>query len=269
MRRSARRMGRPNERDSMDDRLARQRPVEPMTSRRTEVVYDSLFIYETDFPTPSIALIIGDYEQKSIDVDSTLFSIWHLKGHDYFTPIFNPITDTIPSQIRERRRSIETSYSLDYSFNRFSLIEVPVQFYSYARTWTQAQEVMQPEMVLFPEKGSLVNTANVVQGVRNAKNWAQQNGQEISDDEAALRVLNQFMWQFERSEADFDWSQDRGSVNVSVKPNPFFVFPQLYNFRYNVFSSEWSVSNRLIELYLQNKTDNNNWIRQMNGISNK
>ena len=234
----------------------------------TEVTYDSVFIYETDFLTPSITLIIGDYVQKSIEVDETLYSIWHLKGHDYFTPIFNPITDTIPSQIRERRRSIETSYSLDYSFNRFSLIEVPVQFYSYARTWTQAQEVMQPEMVLFPEKGSLVNTANVVQGVRNAKNWAQQNGQEISDDEAALRVLNQFMWQFERSEADFDWSQDRGSVNVSVKPNPFFVFPQLYNFRYNVFSSEWSVSNRLIELYLQNKTDNNNWIRQMNGISN-
>src|SRR5690554_8235748 len=76
------------------------------------------------------------------------------------------------------------------------------------------------------------------------------------------------MWQFERSEADFDWSQDRGSVNVSVKPNPFFIFPQLYNFRYNVFSSEWPVSNRLIELYLQNKTDDNNRIRQMNGISN-
>ena len=234
----------------------------------TEVVYDSVFIYETDFLTPSISLIIGDYEQKSVEVDETLYSIWHLKGHDYFAPVFEPITDTIPAQIRERRRSIETAYSLDYSFSRFSLIEVPVQFYSYARTWTQAQEVMQPEMVLFPEKGSLVNTANVVEGVRNTKRWAQQNGQEISDEEAALRVLNQFLWQFERAEADFDWSQDRGSVNVAVKPNPFFLFPQLYNFRYNVFSSEWPVSNRLIELFLQNKTDNNNWIRQMNGISN-
>lgn len=253
-------------RDTMEQRT--ERSITPSPKVITEVTYDSVFIYETDLLTPSISLIIGDYEQKSVEVDETLYSIWHLKGHDYFSPVFNSIVDTIPSQIRERRRSIETSYSLDYSFSRFSLIEVPVQFYSYARTWTQAQEVMQPEMVLFPEKGSLVNNANVVQGVRGEISRARQNGQEISEEDAAIRVLNQFMRLFERSESSFDWSQNRGSVNISVKPNPFFVFPQLYNFRYNVFSSEWPVSNRLIELYLQNKTDNNSWMRETNGISN-
>ena len=253
-------------RDTMEQTT--ERPVTPSPKVITEVTYDSVFIYETDLLTPSISLIIGDYEQKSVEVDETLYSIWHLKGHDYFSPIFNSIVDTIPSQIRQRRRSIETTYSLDYSFSRFSLIEVPVQFYSYARTWTQAQEVMQPEMILFPEKGSLVNNANVVEGVSGEIRRARQNGQEISEEDAAIRVLNQFMWLFERSESNFDWSQNRGSVNVSVKPNPFFVFPQLYNFRYNVFSSEWPVSNRLIELYLQNKTDNNSWIRETNGISN-
>lgn len=231
-------------------------------------VENSIFIYETDFLTPSISLIIGDYEQKSVDVDSTLFSIWHLKGHDYFSTVFDQIMDTIPSQIRERRRSIETAYSLDYSFSRFSLVEVPVQFYSYARTWTQAQEVMQPEMVLFPEKGSLVNDADVMRGVRNEKNWAKRNGQEISDEEASMRTLNRFMRFFERTESNLDWSQERGAMNVTEKANPYFVFPQLYNFRYNIFSSEWPMANRLIELYLQDKTDNNNWIRQMNGISN-
>ncbi|MBK5196558.1 MAG: xanthan lyase, partial [Proteiniphilum sp.] len=246
------------------DNLSKEKSVRV----ETEVVYDSIFIYETDFSTPSITLIIGDYEQKSIEVDETLYSLWHLKGHDYFSPLFNPIVDTIPAQIRERRRSIESTYSLDYSFNRFSLIEVPVQFYSYVRTWTQAQEVMQPEMVLFPEKGSLVNEADVVKGVRDERIQAQRNGQEISDEDAAMRVLNRFTRLFERTESNLDWSRDRGSVNISTKPNPFFLFPQLYNFRYNVFSSEWPISNRLIELYLQDKTDGNNWIRQMNGISN-
>ena len=253
-------------RDTMEQ--AAEKPVTPRPKVITEVTYDSVFIYETDLLTPSISLIIGDYEQKSVEVDETLYSIWHLKGHDYFSPVFNSIVDTIPAQIRERRRSIEATYSLDYSFSRFSLIEVPVQFYSYARTWTQAQEVMQPEMILFPEKGSLVYNANVVEGVSGEIRRARQNGQEISEEDAAIRVLNQFLWLFERSESNFDWSQSRGSVNISVKPNPFFVFPQLYNFRYNVFSSEWPVSNRLIELYLQNKTDNNNWIRETNGISN-
>ncbi|MDR2914995.1 MAG: xanthan lyase [Tannerella sp.] len=229
---------------------------------------DSLFIFETDYPSPSITLIIGDYEQKCIDVDSTLFSIWHLKGHDYFTSSFDSIMDTIPSQIRERRRSLESTYSLDYSFNRFSLVETPVQFYSYIRTWTQAQEKMQPEMVLFPEKGCLFDNADVVKRVKNEKKWAKWNGQDISDEEAAMRTLNNFMWIFQRTESDFNWSQERGSFNVTVKPNPYFVFPQLYHFRYNIFSSEWPIANRLVELYLQDKSDNNTWIRQMNGISN-
>ena len=234
----------------------------------TTITYDSIFIYETDFLTPSITLIIGDYEQKSVEVDETIFSIWNLKGNDYFSKTFNSIVDTIPAQIREKKRSIETTYSLDYSFYQFSLIEVPIQFYSYMRTWTQAQEVMQPGMVLFPEKGSLINEADVVRGVHNEKMWAQRGRQEISDEEAAVRVLNRFMQLFERTESNFDWSQERGSFNVTTKPNPYFIFPQLYNFRYNVFSSEWPVSNRLIELYLQNKTDDNSRIRQMNGISN-
>lgn len=229
---------------------------------------DSVYIYETDFLTPSIVLAIGEYEEKHVEVAETRYSIWHLKGHDYFSSVFSQIADTIPSQISERRRSIERSYSLDYSFNRFSLVEVPVQMYSYARKWTQAQEVMQPEMILFPEMGSLVNDADVVKGVANEKLWAERNGQEISDEEAALRVMNRFFRFFERMEANFDWSQERGATNVAVKPNAFFVFPQLYNFRYNIFSSEWPIANRLVELYLQNKSDNNNWIRQMNGISN-
>lgn len=243
-------------------------PKERSVRVENEVVYDSIFVYETDFPTPSISLIIGDYEQKSIEVDEVTYSVWYLKGHDYFSDILASVSDTIPAQIRERRRSLESNYSLDYSFQRFSLVEVPVQFYSYMRTWTQAQEVMQPEMVLFPEKGSLVNEADFVKGVHDEKNRARGNGQEISDEDAAMRVLNRFTRLFERTESNLDWSQERGAVNVSSKPNPFFLFPQLYNFRYNIFSSEWPISNRLIELYLQDNTDENSWIRQMNGISN-
>ncbi len=229
---------------------------------------DNVFVYETDFPTPSITLIIGDYEQKSVEVDSTLYSVWYLRGHDYFSDVFEPISDTIPAQIRERRRSLESNYNLDYSFHRLSLVEVPVQFYSYPRTWTQAQEVMQPEMILLPEKGCLIENADVENGVRNEQRWARQRGQEVSDEDAALRVFNRFMGLFQRTESDMSWSSERGAINVTVKANPYFIFPQLYNYRYNVFSSEWSVANRLIELYLQDKSEEATWIRQMNGISN-
>jgi hypothetical protein len=241
---------------------------EEMAETPEYVVKDSLFIFETDFPSPSITLIIGDYEQKSIDVDNTVYSVYYLKGQNHFSSIFDSIIDTIPAQIRERRRSLESTYSLDYSFKRFSIVETPVQFYSYVRTWTQAQEKMQPEMVLFPEKGCLFREADFARRAKNEKKWAKWNGQDISDKEATLRTFNGFLWTFQQTESDFNWSQERGAVNVTVKSNPYLIFPQLYNFRYNIFSSEWPIANRLIELYLQDKSDNNNWIRQMNGISN-
>jgi hypothetical protein len=228
----------------------------------------NIYTYKTDFPSPSITLLIGDYEHKSIEVDSMLFSVWYLKGHDNFTSVFDSIIDTIPSQIRNVLASFENQYSLDYSFKRFSVVEVPVQFFTYVRTWSQAQDKMQPEMVLFPERGSLFDEANFAQRAKREKEWAKRNGQEINDYEAAMRTFNAFLWLFRRTESNFAWSQNRGTVNVTMQSNPYFIFPQFFNFRYNIFSSEWPISNRLIELYLQNRTDNNNWVRQMNGLSN-
>ena len=239
-----------------------------VSERAGNLPKDSLFIFETDFPAPSLSLIIGDYEQKSVDVDGTEFAIWHLRGHNYFYPVLETIIDTIPYLLKDRRASIENQFSLEYSYNRFSLVEVPVQFYSYARTWTQAQEKMQPEMILIPEKGCLFNNADFERAAKNQITWEKRNGRDISEKDAAIRIFNNFMWTFQRTESDFNWSTDRGSVNVTVKTNPYYIFPQFYSFKYNVFSYEWPVSNRLIEIFLQNRADNDRFIRQMNGISN-
>jgi hypothetical protein len=160
-----------------------------------------------------------------VEVDETLYSVWYLKGHDYFSDVLAPITDTIPAMIRERRRSIEVNYALDYSFNRFSLVEVPVQFHSYMRTWTQAQEVMQPEMVLFPEKGSLLNEADVVKGVRDEKRRAQRNGQEISDEDAGMRVFNRFLRLFETAGECPRLVTATGCGECLHKAHPYFYFP--------------------------------------------
>ncbi|MDR2473042.1 MAG: ABC transporter permease [Tannerella sp.] len=230
---------------------------------------DNIFKFKTDFRQPSITLAVGDYMKKSIDVDSTEFVVQYLRGHDYFVSVFDSIIDTIPAQIRERRRYLETSYKLNYSFKRFTVVEVPVQFYSYVHTWSQAQEKMQPEMILYPEKGCLFGDADFENRYKQHKTWSRRGGQEISDKEARIRTLNAFLFMFQNKESNVNFQVERGAVNITTQPNPFFIFPQLYNFRYNIFSSEWTVANRLIELYLQDETGSqNNWQRQTNGISN-
>ena len=248
-----------------EDSLRRMR--EELANNSSEITQDSIFIFETDFPTPAISLIIGDYEQKCIEVDYTLFNVWNLKGNDYFSSTFEGVLDTLPYTIRLRRQALESQYALNYSFKRFSLVEVPVQFSSYARTWTQAQEVMQPEMILLPEKGCTFFNADIIRQVRNQKRYAKMQGLELSDRDAALRFFSGFLMNFQRAEGMGERTVERGVMSISSRPNPFFIFPQLYNYRYNIVSSDWSIANRMIELYLQNKGDNNR-MRQMNGISN-
>ena len=79
-------------------------------------------------PYQSISLIIGKYEQKSVESDSTLYSIWHIKGHDYYEAAFDSIRDTIPGLIRNLRENLERTYKLSYPFDRFSVVEVPAPF---------------------------------------------------------------------------------------------------------------------------------------------
>lgn len=229
-----------------------------------------IYTFKGDFPSQTISLIIGQYEQKSTVSDSVSYSIWHLKGHDFFSAALDSIQDTIPSLIRNVKDQLAREYKLDYPFKRFSLIEVPIQFVGYDRAWSQAQETMQPEMVLFPEKGALFDDLDVKKMVQNHIRWSKYgNNNEISVQEAQMRVFGNFSWMFMQQEGNYNFSSgSRGKGNLSSEANPYFIFPQIYNFRYNIFSSEWPVANRAIELYLQKKSENGGWERQINGISN-
>lgn len=150
-----------------------------------------------DFPSQTISLAIGDYQQKSISADSILYSIWHLKGHDFFSAALDSIHDTIPSLIRNVKDQLARNYKLDYPFKRFSLIEVPIQFVGYERAWSQAQETVQPEMVLFPEKGALFDDMDMKKQVQNHIRWSRYGDRnEISLQEAQMRTFNNFIWRF-------------------------------------------------------------------------
>jgi hypothetical protein len=114
-----------------------------LSQGKRELSVDSLTTYfYPEYPLQSLSLIIGPYKDVSIEVDSTLYSVWYIDGHDFFSDELDLIHDTIPSIIRDLRFMYEDNVDMIYPFNRFSVIEVPAHFLSYSRTWTQAQEKM-------------------------------------------------------------------------------------------------------------------------------
>jgi hypothetical protein len=227
---------------------------------------DGVFSFQPEYPAQAISLITGKYEQNSIEADGIRYDIWHIKGHDFYTAAIDSVRDTIPALIRNVKEDFERAYQLDYPFKSFSVIEVPAQFYSYPHAWSQAQEVVQPAMALFTEKGWIYDEVDIATRQKRQMRWA---NRQITEKEALVRALNDAMHVFIRTEGRRNFSQTgRGQISVARENNPYFQFPQLYNFRYNIFSHERPVANRAIELYLQNKPDNSAWERDYNGISN-
>jgi len=234
----------------------------------------TLFTFEPESSLPSVSLLIGEYTQKSITVDSTTYTVWELGRWDDHFEVFDSIRDTIPTFIRDTRRSMEFEADMEYPFNRFSIVEVPVQFTSYKRVWTSAYEQLQPEMALVHERGCDMNSFQFenqkslyAMGGRNGRGPQGRNGRNMSEKEILCNILSNaiyFMWQ----STSFNFGGNRGQFNMTQADNPYYFRPLFYNFRYNIYSSDWPMANRMVESITNTNTQNNSgWMRRMNGLS--
>ncbi|MDD4823290.1 MAG: xanthan lyase [Bacteroidales bacterium] len=262
----------------------RVKPNQGLTvfSQGKREVQDSVTYFKPDQPIQSLSLCIGEYEYKSVNVDSTEYAIWYLKGHDFFSAPLDSIADTIPSLIRDMRTDFEVNLQLPYPFQRFALVEVPAQFETYSRAWTQAQETVQPEMIFLPEKGFRLNRFNFANQMKWRKQSRDRSGggggrggrggrgfQTQSDLDMQLDVLRGALRIMLEKTGNVAFEQGRfGQSTVTTEENPYYFLPEVYNFRYNVYSSKWPVANRLIEIFLQGSSDRNWWIRRETGLSN-
>lgn len=233
--------------------------------------------FNPEYPLQSLSLIIGKYNDFSIMVDETQYAVWYLDGHDFFSHELDLIQDTIPSILADVRFSYENQIGMYYPFKRFSIVEVPAHFTGYSRAWTQAQEQMQPEMVLVPEK-MYNNWRFNVKGQKEMRKQGngrgggrggRRGGQTMTDYDIQMGVMRDMLFFMLDKNAGVDFrSGQMGRNTVSMKASPYYIFPQMYNFRYNVYSSEWPVANRMIELLLQDEGGGNMWVRNINGLSN-
>ena len=224
------------------------------------------FVPETSLP--SVSLIIGDYISKSITVDSTRYSVWELgRWNDQFD-VFDAIRDTIPYVIRDIRRDMEYQADMTYPFKRFSIIEVPVNFTSYKRVWTSAYEQLQPEFALVHERGFDMGRFQFRNVKQRYRNWRNRNN-NMSEKETMVRILYD-TFDFLMDSQSWGGGNRRmfGQFSMNQTDNPYYYRPLFYNFRYNVYSSDWPMANRMVEALTNvNQNNSNNWMRRMNGLS--
>ena len=74
--------------------------VDTIGSRRT-------FRFSEDTPLPQVSLVVGRYEQRSLEVDEVTYSLYSIPGHDLFAEYLDQVSDTLPNLIRELKTDYE------------------------------------------------------------------------------------------------------------------------------------------------------------------
>jgi len=232
---------------------------------------DGVFHFINKHNLSQISLIIGNYTQKSDTIDGLAFSLYIHKKHDYFTKFLEPIKDTIPTLIGVALKDYERKIDLYYPFERITMVEVPVQFYSYPRTLIGEREQVQPETILFPEKGFLIEEADFAGSIKRMEKWGGGRGDQAqtTPEEKKIMAFNNFLSLFTQSAARADVNRNQGEVQVSEKSNPLYCFPLFYNHAYFVQSDQWPVTDRIFEAYLRQASESGaqGYQRNMQGMT--
>ncbi|RKD92815.1 golvesin C-terminal-like domain-containing protein [Mangrovibacterium diazotrophicum] len=228
------------------------------------------FRFESSHANSQISLVIGEYDRLEQNIDGLDFNIYTKKGHDYFSSIFEDIKDTIPELVLESLQDFERSLDMYYPFERFSLVEVPVQYYSYDRVLSGTREQMQPEMMLYAEKGVLVDEADFNGRFEGQQGFGPRDRQQdMTPEEKKIQVLKNFLSTFTSESGRPNFSRSGGQMQVEESTNTYFAFPLFYDYAYYISSKEWPVTDRVFEGYKKSNLSSNQmgWLRDMQGTS--
>lgn len=210
------------------------------------------FTFAPEVPLPQISLVIGDYQRRSITVDSIEYNLLTMKGHDYFTSYLDELGDTLSVLIKDMKQDFENRVELQYAYPRFSLVEVPVQFMSYPRLWTENQETVQPEMVFLPERGMMLPGADFRQAMRRENRRTERSNQVVTPTEMQSRTFRRFVVSTLTDESmggRFD------SDEMSSIPKKFIIYPNYYSFVNYLKSDQWPLVNIALESYISKRME--------------
>lgn len=221
--------------------------------------------FEPEKPLSNLSLTIGEYEVRRISVDSLDYALYTLPGHDYFAPYLDRVSDTLPHIIRELRNEYEAQLELTYPFHRLSLVEVPIQFYSYRRFWTLAQEVVQPEIVYLPEMGMLCDGADFA-GLKRGSRRSQERANQAESPE---QIQAGYFANFVRIGL-MGTRQNRRSASRGERIEPrYYIFSNYVSYSTHISSRRWPILNYGFESYFAGRVTApaDNRFRQYRGLT--
>lgn len=232
------------------------------------------FLFRPEQALTQLSLAIGNYQEKRVEIDSITYSLYHYPSHDQYIASLDSIRDTLPDLIRQAKRDYEFNLKASYPFERFAIVEVPRKLSVYNRLWTLHQEVVQPEQVLMPEKGSALQRGNVDAYIKQRSRWRRNEARSEKDEKISFvqNVLSTaFTTQGEGASNVMSFIQigdDSHDKEVAYRWN---VFPMYYTYANSFETSAIGGLNTVMEQLLNTAQEDRRarFSRMMSGDESK
>ncbi|MEE9441891.1 MAG: hypothetical protein V3V99_04415 [candidate division Zixibacteria bacterium] len=198
---------------------------------------------------PQISLTVGEYERRSLTVEDVEYSLYTLPGHDYYMEYFDQLSDTMATLITELKNEYEVHLGLEYPYEKFSLVEAPIQFYAYNRYWTIGQETVQPQVVYLTEMGT-ANSGCDFRMMRRSTTRSQERANQLEDPKV---IQATYLNYFAKIDLLGFLEGMRGLArheNVDIR---FRILPNFISFMTNIHSDKWPLLNYAFESYFENR----------------
>ena len=197
-----------------------------------------------------ISFTAGNYVTRSLMVDSVEVTLaLYPKNLKYLEYYFDEIGDTISYLLSEMKNDYERKLGLSYPFKRFTIIEVPIHFYTYPRSWTLATDDNMPEQLLIAERGGADYTYDP-RTIRAHLRYERYNETEelLPKEEQTIIfkniVGNMLFSDFRRDNRSF--SELRGLISWNRQG----IFPQYTTNKFGIEQEGFPVVQFIIENYL-------------------
>ncbi|MCU4164903.1 hypothetical protein [Carboxylicivirga caseinilyticus] len=199
------------------------------------------------------SVVIGNFEKVSTMVDSIEFSLYYHPKHTFFKPYFTELGDTASVLIKSMKDDFERQLAISYPFKKLSIVESPINFYSYLRNWSLSTEEVMPEMVFFPESGGGNWQNDLSNQKRRIDQRAKERNEEMSERDIQIEMFKNYLGDnFIRPRRFFFGRQQTGERSVE-NWGRYQIFPLYYTYTNSVEEEGYPLLTIALENYLHER----------------
>lgn len=197
-----------------------------------------------------ITLCAGDYEVRSITVDSVLYSLYYFRGHDYFSEYFGDLESDIVKLLKSDAAILKKN-GKEYLFKRLTLVETALSLAAYLRKWKGGSDRVQPELFLLPEYAVTMASANFKKAIMAGLDLKMALSRWVSDN-----FLNPQL-SFRRTDikpGKMQLSEDFHEIEETE--NPLYIYPLSTYYVQGVRSDKYAMTEIFLSTFFNSPWDN-------------